>query len=124
MTHCCSVFNDTQGDKLNQYTIGADYWLNDSVVSYAEYTDQSFDEEVAGSDDNAFTIGTGGISKQLYRRNVHCFGGSLRFTSFLFFQCRDGLLEYCSNHRFRLLFPPLFKGRVRVGFVSLSFYNE
>ncbi|GAB3526143.1 porin [Photobacterium alginatilyticum] len=48
---------DTQDDKLNQFTIGADYWLNDSVVSYAEYADQSFDEEVAGSDDSAFTIG-------------------------------------------------------------------
>ncbi|MGF1714171.1 porin [Photobacterium chitinilyticum] len=48
---------DTQDDKLNQYTIGADYWLNDSVVSYAEYADQSFDDETAGSDDSAFTIG-------------------------------------------------------------------
>ncbi|MCW8327589.1 porin [Photobacterium sp. SDRW27] len=48
---------DTQDDKLNQYTIGADYWLNDSVVSYAEYADMSFDDEVAGNDDSAFTIG-------------------------------------------------------------------
>lgn len=48
---------DTQNDKLNQYTIGADYWLNDSVVSYAEYADQSFDDELAGSDDSAFTLG-------------------------------------------------------------------
>ena len=48
---------DTQEDKLNQYTIGADYWLNDSIASYVEYADMSFDDEIAGKDDSAFTIG-------------------------------------------------------------------
>ncbi|PSU32523.1 porin [Photobacterium lutimaris] len=48
---------DTQNDKLNQYTIGADYWLTSQVVSYMEYADQDFDKTNAGKDDNAFTIG-------------------------------------------------------------------
>ena len=48
---------DTQNDKLNQYTIGADYWLTSQVVSYMEYADQDFDKANAGQDDNAFTIG-------------------------------------------------------------------
>ena len=48
---------DTQNDKLNQYTIGADYWLTSQVVSYMEYADQDFDKSNAGQDDNAFTIG-------------------------------------------------------------------
>lgn len=48
---------DTQNDKLNQYTIGADYWLTSQVVSYMEYADQDFDKANAGKDDNAFTIG-------------------------------------------------------------------
>ncbi|MGR5144188.1 porin [Photobacterium sp. DNB23_23_1] len=48
---------DTQNDKLNQYTIGADYWLTSQVVSYMEYADQDYDKANAGQDDNAFTIG-------------------------------------------------------------------
>ncbi|KHT61706.1 porin [Photobacterium gaetbulicola] len=48
---------DTLNDKLNQYTIGADYWVTSQVVSYMEYADQSFDKRNAGQDDNAFTIG-------------------------------------------------------------------
>jgi len=52
---------DTDNNTLDQYTIGADYWLNDSVVSYAEYADMSFDKQssngVSFQDDSAFTIG-------------------------------------------------------------------
>ena len=54
---------DTKDNKLNQYTIGADYWLTSQVVSYMEYADQSFDNEKTALDgqkmfdDNAFTIG-------------------------------------------------------------------
>ncbi|KLV09203.1 porin [Photobacterium aquae] len=54
---------DTKDNKLNQYTIGADYWLTNQVVSYVEYADMSFDDEKTALDgekmldDNAFTIG-------------------------------------------------------------------
>ncbi len=52
---------DTDSNKLDQYTIGADYWLNDSVVSYAEYADMSYDKQSSNGntfqDDSAFTIG-------------------------------------------------------------------
>ena len=51
---------DTLNNKLDQYTIGADYWLTSQVVSYMEYADMSFDKQDSLNelqDDNAFTIG-------------------------------------------------------------------
>ncbi|ELR67309.1 Outer membrane protein P2 precursor [Photobacterium marinum] len=52
---------DTDDNTLDQYTIGADYWLNDSVVSYMEYADMSYDKQSSNGetfqDDSAFTIG-------------------------------------------------------------------
>ena len=49
---------DTQDNTLDQFTIGADYWLNDNIVSYVEYADMSFDKETTDfKDDSAFTIG-------------------------------------------------------------------
>ncbi|MDV5170662.1 porin [Photobacterium rosenbergii] len=51
---------DTLNNKLDQYTIGADYWLTSQVVSYMEYADMSFDKQDSLNelkDDSAFTIG-------------------------------------------------------------------
>ncbi|MGR2766721.1 porin [Photobacterium ganghwense] len=54
---------DTKDNTLDQFTVGADYWLTSQVVSYMEYADMSYDEEKTAidgqkmMDDSAFTIG-------------------------------------------------------------------